>query len=247
MNAPLAPPVKTGDYYELRLYQMRPGRMPAFHDLMENVALPAFARSGIPRPLAMWQGHSGPLAPLYAYLLHWDDLDARMQAWKAFYADPGWVNGLRASYGDQQRVERTHVFILRSAPIRDRFRGASGPGPVGGVHELRIHDILNNDPTPSWQALAETDLPFQQARGGQVLGVFATWFGTRMNQAITLTAWPDATTAVEAARAHQTDPGILAVRDAERRAHGRPLLRGTDVHLLQPLPYGPALANLAAG
>lgn len=242
-TAQLAPPVQIDDFYELRLYQMVPGRMPAFHDLMQGAALPLFARHGIGRPLGIWEGQTGPLSPLYAYIIRWRSLDARMAAWKSFYADPDWGSAVAQSYKGRPRVERSHIFILRPSAIWDRF---SDEAPLGNTHVLSLHDTLNNDPNLVHQALAETDLPFLKAQGGKVMGVFSTWFGTRMNQAITLTAWDSADSWIAASRAHQTDAGILATRDAERRAHGRPLMRGTDVHILQPVAYGMPAPGLRA-
>lgn len=243
--AQLSPAITIDEYYEFRLYQMIPTRMPEFHDLM-GVQVPAiFARNGIPRPLGFWESHAGPLAPLYAYILPWTNLDERMQAWKRFYADPEWIEKLGANYAGQQRVDRSNIFILRPSPVWAQFKDTKASGPIEGVHELRFHDVLNQDPNKAHEVLAQHDLPFLIARGARVLGVFATWFGTRVNQAVTILAWPDATTMQQAYREHQSDDAIIATREAERRAHGRPLLRGTDVHIMRPISYGVPQANLA--
>ena len=84
----LAPPVVIDEYYELRLYKMIPTRMPEFHDLMGVQVPPIFARHGIAKPLGFWESHGGRLAPLFAYIIPWSNLDARMAAWRRFYADP---------------------------------------------------------------------------------------------------------------------------------------------------------------
>ncbi|MCV0394900.1 MAG: NIPSNAP family protein [Rhizobiaceae bacterium] len=241
----LAAPVALDEYYELRLYQMIPVRMPDFHRLMGEHVPGLFERNGIARPLATWEGHAGPLAPLYAYIVPWRSLDDRMAAWKRFYADPEWQRRLAENYGGQQRVERSHVFVLRPSAAWNALKEPDSPEPVGGVHEIRMHDVLNQDPGLAHAALGETDLPFLTRRGARVLGVFATWFGTRMNQAVTVLAWPDAASLTEANMAYQIDAEILAARDAERRAHGRPLIRATDVHIVKPVGYSTARANLA--
>ncbi|MEX0407456.1 NIPSNAP family protein [Aquibium sp. LZ166] len=244
-DVPLAPPVRIEEYYELRLYQMHQARMPDFHHLMGTDVPPIFERCGISAPLALWEGHGGPLSPLYAYILPWRNLDRRMEAWKRFYADPEWLAKLAVNYGGEQRVDRSHVFVLRPSPVWSRFRSEPDAGPVGSVHELRLIDVDNFDPMLSHTALAETDLPFMTRKGATVLGVFMTWFGTRMNQAVTITAWPDAEALRSAAIAYQTDDGIRAARDEERRRHGQPLVRGSDVHVLRPTRYGAPLPNLA--
>jgi hypothetical protein len=241
----LAPAVVIDEYYELRLYKMIPTRMPDFHDLMGVHVPPLFARNGIARPLGFWESHAGRLAPLFAYIIPWSSLDARMAAWKRFYADPDWVEKLGANYAGQQRVERSDILILRPSPVWARFKDAGAGGPVEGVHELTFHDVLNQDPNLAHDALASIDLPFLVARGATVLGVFATWFGSHMNQAVTILAWPDPATMLAAHDAHRADRAVIEARDAERRAHGRPLLRGSDVHVMRPIPYGVPHANLA--
>jgi hypothetical protein len=246
MNAvQLAPTVTIDEYYELRLYEMIPTRMPDFHELMRDHVPRIFARVGVSTPLALWEGYASPLAPLYAYCLPWRSLDERMRAWKRFYADPEWIDKLSQNYAGMQRVERSNVFILRPSPIWSKWKQPGASGPIEGVHELRFHDVLNQDPNQAHEALSTIDLPFLTARGAIVLGLFATWFGARMNQAVTLLAWPDSATMQSAYREHRDDEKILAARDAERRAHGRPLLRGADIHIMRPLPYGIPHANLA--
>ncbi len=245
-DVPLAPPVRIAEYYELRLYQMHAARMPYFHRLMGTDVPPIFERTGISAPLAHWEGHGGPLSPLYAYILPWRNLDRRMEAWKRFYTDPEWIAKLAANYGGEQRVDRSHVFVLRPSPVWSRFRTEPDAGAVGCVHELRLIDVDNFDPMLSHAALAETDLPFMTRKGATVLGVFMTWFGTRMNQAVTITAWPDAEALRSASIAYQTDEAVRSARDEERKRHGRPLVRGSDVHVLRPTVYGAPLPNLAA-
>jgi hypothetical protein len=241
----LAAPVAINEYYELRLYKMIPTRMPDFHDLM-GVRVPAlFARHGIAKPLGFWESHAGRLAPLFAYVIPWSNLDARMIAWKRFYADPEWVETLAANYAGQQRVERSDILILRPSPVWARFKDAGASGPVEGLHELRFDDVLNQDPNLAHESWASVDLPFLIARGGNVLGVFASWFGSRLNQIVTILAWPNAATMLAAHHAHQTDPAIFEARESERRTHGRPLSRGSDVHIMRPTPYGVPIANLA--
>jgi NIPSNAP len=244
--AQLAPAVTIDEYYELRLYHMLPTRMPDFHDLMSVKVPPIFARNGIAKPLGFWEGFAGPIAPLYAYIIPWRNLDDRMQAWKRFYADPEWTRQLTANYAGQQRLDRSSIFILRPSPVWSQFKTPAAPDPVGGIHEMRIYDLLNHDPNQAHTALAETDLPFLTARGARVLGVFSTWFGTRMNQAIIILAWPDAATMQRAHQEHGADAVIALAHETERRTYGRPLFRGTDVYLMRPIPYGIPRANLAS-
>jgi hypothetical protein len=241
----LAPPVSIDEYYELRLYRMIPGRTPDFHRLMGEEVPPLFAKNGIPTPLATWEGHAGPMAPLYGYILPWRSLDDRMAAWRRFYADPEWQSRMAQNYAGQQRVDRSNVFILRPSPVWQGLKEAASAESIGGVHEIRLLDVWNQDPNLAHSAFAAVDLPFLKARGARLLGLFSTWFGTRMNQAVAILAWPDGNALAEASLAHHGDAEILRSRDAERRLHGRPLVRATDIHIVTPVAYSMPRANLA--
>ncbi|MEC7259725.1 MAG: NIPSNAP family protein, partial [Pseudomonadota bacterium] len=217
---PLAPPVAVNEYYELRLYEMMPGRLPGFLPQMFDVALPHFTKYGIPRPLALWTSHTGPMAPLFAYLIRWDCLDRRMHCWNAFYADPIWSETLAQNFAGGTRIRRTQVLILRPGPFQASLANPARTGPVGGLHDLAFHDLDNDAPHLGHEALATIDLPHAQAQGGQVLGTFATWYGARMNQAVTLTAWPDAEAWRAATSALLHDEGVTRRHDTARIARG---------------------------
>lgn len=244
MTATLAPPVSIDEYYELRLYEMIPGRLAGFLPHMETVAIPQFATHGIPRPLAIWTSHTGPMAPLYAYLIKWSSLDERMRCWNAFYADPLWARTVGENFAGGTRIRRTQVLILRPGPFRADLADPGRSGPVGGVHELAFHDLDNDNPGLGHKALAEVDLAQARAKGGHVLGSFATWYGSRMNQAVTLTAWPDAERWRAETSALLHDEAATRRHDVGRIARGTPLLRGSEVHLLRPLPGWEPAANL---
>jgi len=241
----LAPEVHFDEYYELRLYEMVPGRTPDLHARMSVEVPPLFERAGVPRPLAYWDGFAGPINPLYAYLLRWNDLDERMRAWTAFYSDPEWVQVREDSNAGKQMVDTTYLYILRPSPAWEKYRTPEVRGPVGGIHELRLQQVLNDNPMKAHMALADTDLPFFVKRGATVLGVFETWFGTQMPQAVTLLSWPDLETRRKAFAEFDVDPEILAVRKAEREENKRPIFLRCDVHLMRPADYGVAQAGLA--
>ena len=240
----LAAPVHIEQYFELRLYQMVPSRMPDFHDLLGAQVPSIFQRNGIAKPLGFWESHAGRLAPLFAYIIPWRNLDERMQCWKNFYADPEWKEKLAENYAGEQRVERSDILVLRPSPAWEKLKEPTSDTAIEGIHELCFYDVLNQDPTKAHEALADVDLPFLRERGARILGVFSTWFGARMNQAITILAWPDSATMLNAYRDHLLDSTIIDAREAERTRFGRPLLRGIDRHVMKPIPYGIPRANL---
>lgn len=206
----LAPPVRIDDYVELRLSRAQQIAMPELLHAMRDC----------PADFA-WQVHSGPDGGGHLALRFLTGLDGAV------------------SEGVVPSGARADVGILR--PVQPlRLRAEPPRHGEGGVWELRSLAVLNQDPSLSHAALIDHDLPFATARGAEVFGVFNSWFGSGMNRIVSLLRWPDMSAFVRAARAQQVDPALLAIRDAERRRHGRPLARGCDVSLMTLLPQRPA-------
>ncbi|MCV0394870.1 MAG: NIPSNAP family protein [Rhizobiaceae bacterium] len=178
-----------GPYYELRLYEMRQARLSAFHDLMGRQVPPLFARHGVSPPLALWEGHAGPFAPLYGYLLRWSNLDERMRAWGAFYSDSDWIAAMTQNYAGQQRVERAHISFMKAAPLWERFRPATD-AEVDGIYELRRYDLRGLPKEASSSAIGDA-LDADRDGGGKVMGVFEPVIGTFAPQIVTFVARAD--------------------------------------------------------
>jgi hypothetical protein len=233
------------DYYELRLYQCVPGRLPDLHHRMGYELPPLFERHGVPRPLAYWDGHGGLFSPLYAYLLKWPSLDDRFRAFGGFYADPDWIAHRDASNSGEQMIERLDLMILRPSPHWGKLKTPGEAVPIGGIHELRLQRLSTRNAAEAHRVLGEVDLPDLRARGATILGVFMVWYGWKTPHAVILLAWPDLETREAACQAHDADPQIQAIRKAERVRFGGPLLGSADTHLMRPAPYGIAHSNLA--
>jgi hypothetical protein len=221
-------------YYELRLYQCVPGRIPDLHRRMTQDVLPMFAKHGVSLPTAYWTGYGGLRAPLYAYLLEWDSLDRRMMSFRNFYADPDWLRHREESNAGEQMVDRIDVFILKAESIVSDQLRPDRPEGVQRVQELRLQQIHARDPGAAMQAWRETDLPFLRHRGATELATFKMWYGTRLPQLVSLIGWDDARGRQEAFEAWDEDAAIAECRRQERSRFGSPLFGRCDVHLMQP-------------
>lgn len=234
------------DYYELRIYQCAPGRLPDLHHRMGYEIPPLFESHGIPTPLAYWEGYAGPYNPLYCYILRWPDLDERMRAFGKFYSDPLWAAQRDASDCGSSMVERIDLSILRPAPCWEKLKVKGEPRPVGGLHELRLQTLSTRNMGDAYQALGEVDLPYLRDQGAEILGVFTKWYGGGTPQAVILLAWEGMEQREAAMQAYDGAPEIIAKRQAEQAQFGEPLFGRSDVHLMIPAPYGVAKSNLSA-
>lgn len=222
-----------GPYYELRLYEMVQARMPGLTESMGEDVPPLFKRHGLPVPLAQWESFGGPFAPMYGYLLQWDNLDTRMRCWGNFYSDPDFIAALAANYGGEQRLERANISFTCASPIWEKFR-SDGASPIDGVYEIRLYDCSAQRLDECRQAV-ESELRTAQSYRGRVLGVFETILGARAPQIVAFVAhvedaWPGP---------HHQYPDLSATANACE-------VPPCDSFVVKPTRYGLARENFVA-
>ncbi len=100
--------------YELRSYEVVPGRMPALHARFQSHTLGFFAKHGI-KVVGFWEATIGESNVLH-YLLAWDDLAHRDRAWNAFLVDPAWQRARDDSHRDGPIVARVRNEIWQPTP-----------------------------------------------------------------------------------------------------------------------------------
>ena len=76
-------------FYEYRRYEVVHGRMGELKRRFAEATIPMWERSGI-KPAAFFEPRIGNPNVLH-YLLEWDDLARREEAWEAFRVDEEWV------------------------------------------------------------------------------------------------------------------------------------------------------------
>ena len=108
--------------YELRRYECLPGKLPALHELMKDVAVPVFKKLGM-HLVGAWQPVVGDDEATVIYILAFESMNERNAKWEAFYADPEWTEK-RAAYakkiGGPVVAKSSNVFLSPAAysPLR---------------------------------------------------------------------------------------------------------------------------------
>ena len=74
--------------YELRVYDIPPGKMKDINDRFANHTTRIWKKYGI-RPVAFWETVIGTSNTL-TYILAWESLSEREEKWNAFISDPEW-------------------------------------------------------------------------------------------------------------------------------------------------------------
>lgn len=97
--------------YEMRVYRVLPGRMPAMLARFEKVTLALFERHGI-RQAGFWTTLVGESNHDLTYMLAWESMAEREQRWNAFASDPEWIAKRTESERDGQIVESVRNSFL---------------------------------------------------------------------------------------------------------------------------------------
>ena len=230
--------------YELRFYNVAPGRMPENHERHRTGLPPLFARHGI-EVVGRWTATAGPDTPLFAYLMSYPDLAERERQWTAFYDDADWWALRTKTNAGSEMVERYDLMFLRPHP---RLSPATiTPGErLGGVHELVFLEVGAGLGSQAGQFLETALLPAILRQGGRVMMVADLMTGPRLPRMALMIAWSDAEAAFRGRMAVDADQLVLAAQQVERQNGGKTALGRADIYGLEPAAYALPFAALGA-
>lgn len=97
--------------YEMRKYEVVPGRMPAMNTRFRDHTCALFEKHGI-KIIGFWEAVVGT-SNVLNYMLAFDDLGHRDRAWTAFQTDPVWIKARADSEKDGPIVARVVSEIWR--------------------------------------------------------------------------------------------------------------------------------------
>jgi len=81
--------------YELRTYQVVPGKMKNLNDRFANITVPLFEKHGM-KVIGFWETAIGEATTTeLIYMLAFEDMGHYQRAWDAFIADPAWQEAKR--------------------------------------------------------------------------------------------------------------------------------------------------------
>ncbi len=104
----------TSMVYELRIYEVVPGRMTALHNRFVHITSRLFEKHGI-HVLGYWTELIGQNDRLI-YLVEWANLAERERKWGAFANDPEWITARDKTEESGPIVARVTNTILQPTP-----------------------------------------------------------------------------------------------------------------------------------
>jgi hypothetical protein len=99
--------------YELRIYYMHPGRLPAINKRFSDVTLGLFRKHNI-HVCDFWQDADG--ADKIYYICSYANRASRDSAFAAFGEDPAWKTAMKASEEDGPIVVKVENFFMNRVP-----------------------------------------------------------------------------------------------------------------------------------
>ena len=100
--------------YELRHYDVMPGKLLALNERFEKVTNPLFVKYGF-KIIGFWTAEVGT-SNVLTYMLAFDDMAHRERAWAAFRADPNRAKAFAESEINGPLVQRVTNTLLRPTP-----------------------------------------------------------------------------------------------------------------------------------
>jgi hypothetical protein len=97
--------------YELRIYTVHPGRMGALQARFRDHTTRLFEKHGM-KNIGYWTNAIGGRSDELWYMLGFEDLNQRQQAWRAFATDPEWQKVQRESEADGPIVHHIENRIM---------------------------------------------------------------------------------------------------------------------------------------
>lgn len=219
-------------HYELRLYEVVQGRMADMHARMRDHLATLFTKHGV-NVAGRWSALAGPRLPLFVYLMAFPDWNARETAWAGFYGDPEWPRVRALTNAGSEMVGQYDILMLKPAPSWK----AGKPGPVGGLHELRIERAAIGQADRVHGFISGRRTPLLEEQGARVLGVFDIACGVNIPAIATFLAWPDEQAQKRGWAAYERNSAVKESLLSGMQAAGRPLLDRSEVYLLQPAEY----------
>ena len=208
---------------ELRIYETIPGGLPALSEYFAKFTLDVFEKHGI-RSFGYWTEEIGTSNRL-VYILEFDNLAQRTDAWNSFRSDPDWKpSGLTV---------QIHNTIL----LPTTYSPKNPTGGDGWIYELRQYDTEPGHIPALNERFANITMGLFEKHGIRNIGYWTEEIGVnnRLDYIVAYESWAARETS---RKGFQEDPEWQeAVRNSQ--AAGKPIIKTIRNTLLKPTSFSP--------
>ena len=218
--------------HELRIYETAPGGLAPLNERFANLTVRLFEKHGI-RSFGYWTEEIGDSNRL-VYIVGYDDLWQREQAWESFRQDPEWQETMRgAAQQGAPPVNRVINTLLKPTP----YSPTEPKGGNGMVYELRKYDVAPGHLPALHDRFANVTTRIFEKHGIHNIGYWTEEVGVS-NRLDYMVAYESLGTREKTRASFAQDPEWQEAAQKSQEA-GRPVVTQITNTILQPTAYSP--------
>lgn len=165
-------------FYELRIYECLPGRLPDMNRRMKYVLPRILRKHGLKIPVACWDLAAGGHLAALAYVLPFDDLDTRLENFGSLYADPEWHEARLKGNAGRPMVSSVTSYVLSPLDV------APDREPHGPEQRAVFYRLSDTKPDAAIDELVTTRIPARRREGARIIAALLVSYGPDMPAAV---------------------------------------------------------------
>ena len=226
--------------YELRKYDVAPGKRPALLERFGSFTVHKWKEYGF-RLIGFWTPDIGAANNQVIYIWGWESFEERMQKNGAWRADPERAKKWAETEKDGPLVRRVHNLLMEPTEFSQLDRGvAYGPDAASRtpyLFELREYTAMPGKLPALVKRFGDFTITAFQRHGFRQVGYWTPRMGGHDHQLIYMLAWESYEERTRQFEEHRQDPERARVF-AESERDG-PLVEFTVNTMLEPTAFSP--------
>ena len=226
--------------YELRKYDVAPGKRPALLDRFGSFTVHKWKDYGF-RLIGFWTPDVGGLNNQVIYIWGWESFEERMEKFSAWRADPERARKWAETERDGALVRRVHNLLMEPTHFSPLDRGVSYPSDAAArapyFFELREYTAAPGKLAALVKRFGEFTVGAFERHGFRQVGYWLPRMGGHDHQLIYMLAWESYEERTRRFAEHRADPERERVF-AESEREG-PLVEHVATTMMEPTAFSP--------
>jgi hypothetical protein len=226
--------------YELRRYEVMPGKMPSLVERFADFTVPNWAKVGF-RLSGFWTPDIGVPSTELVYMLAWESLDERTHKFETWRKAPGREERWAASEKDGPLVRRVHNMLLEPTSFCQIDRGVPLGDPADGrdpyIFELRQYEAMPGKLRNVVRRFGEFTSDRFALHGFRQVGYWTPVIGGHSHMLIYMLAWESHDERAKKFGAFRADPERERVFNESEK--GGQIVERVSTAFLRPASFSP--------
>lgn len=227
-------------FYELRKYDVMPGKLPALVDRFGSFTTKKWPTYGV-RLVGFWTPDLGSINNQVIYMFAWESFEERMTRFPAWQADPERARVWEETEKDGPLVRRVNNLLMQPTAFSQLDTGtpygpdASGRAPY--LFELREYSAMPGKLPALVKRFGDFTIGAFKRHGFRQVGYWTPMMGGHNHSLIYMLAWESYEERTRQFAEHRADPErARAFAESERDG---PLVENVATTMMEPTAFSP--------